>query len=219
MGLCGRGVGHVRQRDRVGLARGNNPGDIELMAVLMLAVRRGMAGRHSGSRLILVLAGVIAFTLVAGPESVWQRSGQPTLVPCAGSISSPRSGCCGGVRFEDSGWEHGPRPIRAYAVADFGVIANHAHSEWGQWGAEGGVAVLAVMAALFMLALRKGIQTVWGLGLAAVMLHALVDYPLVRLGLGSWWFAMLGIVVSQDWQRRNGPSSTRLTERRPRPTA
>lgn len=192
---------------------------LELVAVLMLAVRRGMAGRHSGSRLILVLAGVIAFTLVAGSESVWQRlwATDPYAMRREYLESALRMLWARPLRGFGLGTWTAAYP--AYAVADFGVIANHAHSEWGQWGAEGGVAVLAVMAALFMLALRKGIQTVWGLGLAAVMLHALVDYPLVRLGLGSWWFAMLGIVVGQDWQRRNGPSSTRLTERRPRPTA
>ncbi len=91
----------------------------------------------------------------------------------------------------------------AYAVADFGVIANHAHSEWGQWATEGGVGVVALMAALLVLALRRGVKSVWGIGLAAVMLHAWVDYPLVRLGLGSWWFAMLGVVVGEG---RAGPN-------------
>jgi hypothetical protein len=33
------------------------------------------------------------------------------------------------------------------------------------------------------------------IGLAAVMLHAVVDYPLVRLGLGCWWFVMFGLAV------------------------
>jgi len=86
----------------------------------------------------------------------------------------------------------------AYAMADFGVIANHAHSEWGQWAAEGGLAVVAALGALFVLALRKGFQTVWALGLAAVMLHAVVDYPLVRLGLGCWWFVLFGLAVRQE---------------------
>jgi hypothetical protein len=167
---------------------------LELAAVLVLTA----GGRHFRSRLILVLAGVVAFALVAGPGAVWQRLLAPDPYAMRREYLDSAIAMLRARPLEGFGLGTWTSAYPAYAVADFGVVANHAHSEWGQWGAEGGMGVVALMAALFVLALWKGIRSVWAIGLAAVMLHALVDYPLVRLGLGCWWFAMLGIAVRES---------------------
>ena len=176
---------------------------LELVAVLLLAVRRGVAGKQSGTRMLLVLGCIVVFALVAGPETVWHRfwvedpyAWRRQFLESAIAMVRARPLTGFGLGTWTSAYP-------AYAVADFGLIANHAHSEWGQWGAEGGMGVVALMAGLFVLALRRGVKTVWAIGLAAVMLHALVDYPLVRLGLGSWWFTMLG-VASRKRERGRG---------------
>ncbi len=36
------------------------------------------------------------------------------------------------------------------------------------------------------------VRSVWGIGILAVFLHALVDYPFVRFGLMAWNFALIG---------------------------
>jgi hypothetical protein len=190
---------------------------LELAAVLVLAVQRGMPGRHSGSRLILVLAGVIGFAWVAGPEAVWQRLWTPDPYAMRREYLESAIAMLRERPLRGFGLGAWTSAYPAYAVADFGVIANHAHSEWGQWGAEGGVGVVAIMAALFVLSLRKGVRNVWALGLAAVMLHALVDYPLARLGLGSWWFVMLGIAAGEDWRPRNSELANRAARQLQQP--
>ena len=38
--------------------------------------------------------------------------------------------------------------------------------------------------------------------MAAVFLHSLVDYPLVRLGLGAWAFALMGVLEAYGRQSR-----------------
>jgi O-antigen ligase len=168
---------------------------LELAAVVLLAMRERVEG--IGSRLLLVMGGVVAFALVAGPETVWQRFWTPDPYAMRREFLESAMAMARARPWTGFGLGTWTSAYPAYAVADFGVIANHAHSEWGQWAAEGGVGVVALMAALFVLALRRGVKSIWGIGLAAVMLHALVDYPLVRLGLGSWWFAMLGVVVAE----------------------
>jgi O-antigen ligase len=168
---------------------------LELAAVILLATRSRL--EPIGARLLLVLGGVVAFALVAGPETVWQRFWIPDPYAMRREFLESAIAMVRARPWTGFGLGTWTSAYPAYAVADFGVIANHAHSEWGQWAAEGGVGVIALMAALFALALRCGVRSIWGIGLAAVMMHAWVDYPLVRLGLGSWWFTMLGMAVAE----------------------
>jgi O-antigen ligase len=168
---------------------------LELATVPLLAIRRGAAGQQAGSRLLLILSGVVAFTLIAGPASVWQRFWQPDPFRMRREFLESALAMVRARPLTGFGLGTWTSAYPAYAVADFGVIANHAHTEWGQWAAEGGLGVAALMAGLFALALCRGLKCLWAIGLAAVMIHACVDYPLVRLGLGSWWFAMLGASI------------------------
>lgn len=170
---------------------------LELATVLLLATLQGEAGTQSGSRLLLIIAGVVAFTLIAGPETVWRRFWAPDPYALRREFLESAFAMVRARPLTGFGLGTWTSAYPAFAVADFGVIANHAHSEWGQWAAEGGLEVVALMAALFTLALRRGIKSIWAIGLTAVMMHAWVDYPLVRLGLGSWWFAILGLVARE----------------------
>jgi O-antigen ligase len=166
---------------------------LELAAVIAL-----MARRNFQWRLVLVLSGIAAFALAAGPETVWRRLLAPDPYAVRREYLESAMAMFRARPLAGFGLGTWTSAYPAYAVADFGVIANHAHSEWGQWAAEGGLAVVATLGALFVLAVRKGFQTVWAMGLAAVMLHAIVDYPLVRLGLGCWWFVLFGLAVREE---------------------
>ncbi|HYL72953.1 MAG TPA: O-antigen ligase family protein [Bryobacteraceae bacterium] len=182
---------------------------LELAAVPLLAMRRDAAKQRSGARLLLIVTGVMAFTLVAGPQAVWQRLWQPDPYALRREFLESAMAMVRARPLTGFGLGTWTTAYPAYAVADFGVIANHAHCEWGQWAAEGGLGVVALMAALFVLALRSGIKCVWSIGLTAVMIHACVDYPLVRLGLGSWWFAMLGAAIGRSPKNRDSPQPAR----------
>lgn len=43
-----------------------------------------------------------------------------------------------------------------------------------------------------------GWRVPWGLGLAFVLLHSLVDYPIQRQALGVFYFTLAGIVRGDD---------------------
>lgn len=91
----------------------------------------------------------------------------------------------------------------AYARFDIGLVVNHAHNDWAEWLAEGGVPFLAALASMAIWAVRPAIRSIWGIGLLSVFLHALVDYPMQRLGLALWVFVLLGALAAEAGERRN----------------
>jgi O-antigen ligase len=95
-----------------------------------------------------------------------------------------------------------------FALIDVGKLANHAHNEWAQWAAEGGLPVFAAMLALFLWTLRAAVVSRWGIGLIAVMIHSLVDYPFMRLGLAAWIFVLLGALHADLLRRRGAPRAS-----------
>jgi O-antigen ligase len=80
----------------------------------------------------------------------------------------------------------------AHATFDAGRVVEHTHNDWLEFAAEGGwpYAALWILQALGMA--RAAIRSVWGIGVLAVCLHALVDYPFARLGIALWVFIFLG---------------------------
>ena len=91
-----------------------------------------------------------------------------------------------------------------YAGLDAGVVLNQAHNDWLQWAAEGGLPFLAFLLLFAALIARPAYRSVYGMGVAAFLLHALVDYPMQqRPALAAWLFAMAGAACA--------PWTTRLT--------
>ena len=85
----------------------------------------------------------------------------------------------------------------AYALYDDGRFVNQAHNDWAQWAVEGGLPLLAVLALLAGMLARAAWRSLWGLGLVAVLLHCLVDYPMQqRPALAGWFFALSGALVA-----------------------
>jgi O-antigen ligase len=139
------------------------------------------------------------FTAVVGPETVWARlqehdpygeRGQWTVASLAMLRDRPVTG------FGLGTW---PTVYPGYATTDDGVFVNQAHNDWAQAAAEGGVPVFLCLAALFVWCVRASWRNPWGLGLSFVLLHALVDYPIQRQALGTFFFLFAG-VVAQAWQ-------------------
>ena len=64
--------------------------------------------------------------------------------------------------------------------------------------AEGGVPFLLLLASVALWSVGPAFRSVWGLGLLFVFLHALVDYPMQRLGLAAWVFVLLGTLAAEE---------------------
>jgi len=91
---------------------------------------------------------------------------------------------------------------RMFAHYDDGTYVNHAHNDWFEWAAEGGIPFAALMLAVFVWSVRPAVESVWGIGLVAICLHAMVDYPFARLGVCGWYFALVPMLASQVDERR-----------------
>lgn len=93
----------------------------------------------------------------------------------------------------------------AHATFDAGAAVEHAHNDWLEWAAGGGVPYAAVWAALAIALCAPAVRSVWGLGIVAAFLHAVVDYPFARFGLTAWTFALIGALEADQSERTQGP--------------
>jgi O-antigen ligase len=92
----------------------------------------------------------------------------------------------------------------AYATFDAGAAVEHAHNDWLEWAAGGGVPYAAVWAVLALALSAPAVRSVWGLGIMAAFLHAMVDYPFARFGLTAWTFALIGALDADSLRELRG---------------
>ena len=171
-----------------------------MLAVMILAVSRGLlpARRMFGT---LALIGVFAAFLsaAAGWETLRKKFEQPD--PYVHRREMLFSALEMGKDRPWTGFGLGtfPTAYPAYAVFDLGLRVNHAHNDWAEWLAEGGFPFLLMLLSVVVWSIRPAFRSIWGLGVPAVFVHALVDYPMQRLGLAAWVFVMLGALAA--WNR------------------
>jgi O-antigen ligase len=162
------------------------------LGFLRTSNRRGMA------RGVLGLAAVaLLFTLIAGWEAPLQRfrDADPFAVRRETLQSSIRM--VADKPLTGSGLGTWATVYPAYALYDDGRFVNQAHNDWIQWTAEGGAPLLAAMLLFAALLVKPAWKSIWGLGLLAVLLHCLVDYPMQqRPALAGLFFALAGALTS-----------------------
>jgi O-antigen ligase len=90
----------------------------------------------------------------------------------------------------------------AHATVDFGSVVNHTHNDWVEWAADGGIPFSLLMVAIAVWTIPKAFRTLWGIGLVAVLVHCMVDFPLQRPVLELWFFALLGAMTAEIARRR-----------------
>jgi O-antigen ligase len=180
----------------------------EIAAVLALALARGLVSARLLGRALLGIAGLaVLFTVIVGPGTLLERFKLPDpftqrreIFYSALAMARERPGLGFGLgTFE--------KAYPAYATFDAGLVVNHAHNDWAEWLAEGGVPFALLLISAGVWAVRPAIRSLWGLGVLSVLLHALVDYPLQRLGLAAWFFVLLAALAAEERERRPTRSS------------
>jgi endonuclease/exonuclease/phosphatase family metal-dependent hydrolase/O-antigen ligase len=83
-----------------------------------------------------------------------------------------------------------------FARYDDGTFVNRAHNDWLQWAVEGGIFFAGLMLVVFLWSIRPAYRSGWGIGVIAICLHAIVDYPFARLGVCAWYFALVAMLAS-----------------------
>ena len=98
-----------------------------------------------------------------------------------------------------------------FAYFDMARLANEAHNDWLQWASEGGVGFVAVILFFAIWVSRFAWNHLWGLGVPAIFLHCLVDYPTRNPSLDAMIFLFAGALASTAAAKRTA-AKERSTE-------
>ncbi len=179
---------------------------LEVLAVLPLAAQRGLVSfRGAGASFLKIAALAAVLVAVVGWRGLAERFEQSDpyvhrreMLQSSLSMVRERPWMGFGLgTFQEA--------YPAHALFDIGLAVNHAHNDWAEWAAEGGLPFLLMAASVAAWAARPAVESIWGVGLLSVFLHALVDYPMQRLGLAAWVFVLLGLLAAR---RRPGQPET-----------
>lgn len=174
----------------------------EIVIVQLAMWRRG---RRSGAMQLWPLA--VVFVAVAGWAVLWNRFSDPD------PLGGRREIVAGTVAMIEA------RPLTgfglgtfrtvypAYASVDFGSVVHHAHNDWAEWAADGGIPFCLMLLAIAIWSVPKAFRTLWGIGIVAVFVHGLVDFPLQKPALELWLFALLGALAAENSNSRSRGTS------------
>jgi O-antigen ligase len=177
---------------------------LEIVAALALALGGRGATLRSIARVVAVLAAfIVLFTALVGWETLWNRLNRAD--PFAGRREMLDSTL---DMIRDRPWTGfglgtWSTVYPAYARYDDGLFANHAHNDWAQWTAEGGFPFLALLLGVAVWSIRPALRSRWGIGVIAVFLHCLVDYPLQKPALAAFFFAVLAVLACSAKEAKN----------------
>jgi O-antigen ligase len=178
-------------------ASGSRAGAI-LVAVEIVAI---LALQRRARDFALIGALAAACVGVVGHQFLWDRFAQSDPFAVRREFLESTVAMFRAQPLHGFGLGTWPWTYPRFAVIDTGEFANHAHNEWAQWAAEGGVPAIAAMLLLLAWVAPRAVRNLWAIGLLALLLHSLVDYPFLRLGLGAWFFTLAGVLSA-----RSGPA-------------
>jgi O-antigen ligase len=79
---------------------------------------------------------------------------------------------------------------------DAATIINHAHNDWIEAAVEGGLVYAAAVLGCVFVLLWPARRSIWALGLPAVVVHSVVDFPFQRLGVTVWFILIAAAAQS-----------------------
>lgn len=168
--------------------------EVILVPLLLWYYRRAL-GRDVAFSLLRMGFLFAAFAAVVGWQPVWAHFHTPDPLMIRRELTISTLQIVGSHPWFGTGLGTWPIVYPQYAIIDPGAFANQAHDDWLQWTAEGGLPLGIMLITLLFWSLPRALNSVWGLGVAAVFLHAFVDYPFSRAALGAWPILILSLLV------------------------
>lgn len=172
---------------------------LELVAFLVIAILSRRAASQAALRTIVLILFVAGAALVAGLQPTLERLEQTDAGDVRVSFSLSTIRMISERPWSGFGMGTWSTVYPRFATVDSALIANEAHDDWLQWASEGGIAFALLIAVLVIWLARPAVDSLWGLGLLAVMAHSAVDYLLRDPVLGFTWFALAGALAV--WRR------------------
>ena len=171
-----------------GLAAGSRAGAILLLAEA--GVLLALTSRRRATAKFVMLAALLA--MVAGAGTLLGRFAEKDPFRYRREMAASTAQMIRDHPWQGSGLGTYAYVYPAYATFDLGATVEHAHNYWLEWAAEGGLPLASVWLILALAVCVPAVRSIWGIGILAVFLHALVDYPFARFGLTAWNFALMG---------------------------
>jgi hypothetical protein len=128
--------------------------------------------------------------VIGGWERLWLRlhdSDDTRVVASMTSLEMIKHGPIAGYGLGT--W---PTVYPMFAHFDDGLFMNQAHNDWLQWAVEGGWTLAALLVCVAARLSILGLRCRWGLGIPAVFLLCLVDFPLQKPAVSFLLFALAG---------------------------
>jgi O-antigen ligase len=171
---------------------------VEIGAVILLTVRSAPLKRYTRRRAILVAAPAAVLIAGIGWQGLAARSTEAShdeMRPAfmASTIEMIKARPLRG--FGLGTWE---TVYPAFATIDPGLYVEHAHNDWLEWAADGGVPFAGVMLGLAVFAFRRALGEPWCLGIFAVFVQSIVDFPLHKPALLGFVCAGLGYLAAHQ---------------------
>ena len=196
----------------VGSRSGSAIISLELVGVLVLGVRLLPARRLVRRRAVLIAAAVVLLTGAIGWYGVVARSAaapddslRPMFARATWNMIKARPV----LGFGLGTWAD---VYPAYESKDIGLNVEHAHNDWLEWAAEGGPLFVLTLAGLATVSFGVALRKPWFLGISAVYLQALADFPMHKPAIAALQFAAMGCVAAHC-PRKTGlvPGTTSIT--------
>ena len=182
------------------IATGSRAGSLlilcEIGTLLLIQIR---------ARVLFPLTGVIVAVMATGSDTLTDRLSQEDwsshrrqLYASTVAMIAERPATGHGLGAFESAY---PR----FATFDLGRRVNHAHNDWLEWAAEGGLLVPLCLLGFLALTAWHARRHLWSWGIAFVLAHSLVDYPLQRPGMSGWFWVLSGTVLAAASNEKNNP--------------
>ena len=161
-------------------------------AVAILAVRaKGRAALKFAAAAVVLIA-------LAGAGTLMHRWREPDPLRYRREIAQSTVEMIAERPWRGFGLGTYSRVYPAYAHFDLGALVEHAHNDWLEWAAEGGLPYALAWLVVAVSVAKPATRSMWGLGVIAVFLHALVDYPFARFGVSAWTMALIGALGADE---------------------
>lgn len=178
----------------------------EIIVIPLVFWTRGHFGRDKlRSATINVWLLAFVFAAVVGWAVLWSRFDDPDPLKGRREMLSDTISMVRARPYFGFGLGTFRTAYPAYGSVDFGAVVNHAHNDWAEWAADGGIPFSLLLVSIAIWSLPKAFKTVWGVGLIAVFVHSMVDYPLQKPVLDLWMFTLLGTLAAETGRSSQAP--------------
>jgi O-antigen ligase len=187
------------------IAGGSRAGSAICLALLVVLpcvayFRELISARGLARVMVLGGAAVCALVAVVGWQTIWDRLQEPNPYSLRADLNRSSLEMVRERPAAGFGLGTWAEAYPKYARFDDGNFVNQAHDDWAQWAVEGGVPLFVAMLAMVAIVSGGAVRSLWGIGLMAVFLHAVVDYPFEqRPALAAYFFGLMGVVAGEDW--------------------